>query len=102
MDRRRGLNELRMTGHVCGMTRGKTLVLFEALHRWEDDEIDLNSGEQAAEWRCQPRSSASSWSRSIRANSEISQQVHERLFARGGGEGTFERRHAEAMTVLRS
>jgi len=93
MDRRRDLNMLRMTGRVCGiLTWAKTLVLFEVVHRPEDDDVGLNSGEQAA-GRHMALSAA--LERVFvepfdPRYSKILRQAHERLFARGAADDTFE------------
>lgn len=75
-----------MTDQAVVLDTDAAVVLFEMLHRWEDEDADLQliPGEQTALWvlsAALERVLAESFDPRY---SDILQQARERLFARGG------------------
>ena len=77
---------LRMTDQAVVLDADAAIVLFEVLHRWEDEAVDLQllPGEQTALWAL-----AGALERLLvepfdPRYADILEQARERLFARGG------------------
>ena len=75
-----------MTDRAVVLDADAAIVLFEVLHRWEDEDLDLQllPGEQTALWALSAALERLLVEPFDPNYADIVQQARERLFARGG------------------